>query len=135
MEGPPEATVMKVLIVDDSKLAGRHLAEMFAEFPEIEPLGQVGDGLQAVDCIKTLKPDVVILEVNLLAQNGFEILKHVKREKLVSIVMVLTATPFRECRESCPEMMADFFFDKSVGFSRVRQTFKQLIEKRALSIH
>ncbi len=126
---------MKVLIVDDSRLAGRHLAEMFSEFPEIELLGQVGDGFKAMDCINTVRPDVVILDVSLPARNGFDILKHVKQGNLASIVMVLTATPYTEYHERCAETTADFFFDKSLGFGRVRQTFKQLLEERSGTIH
>jgi len=126
---------MKVLVVDDSALTGSHLAAMFSEFPEIEPLGQVVDGLKAVDKIKRLKPDVVILDVVLPARNGFEILHCVKRENLAPIVMVLTGMPFVEYQESCPEALAVFFFDKYTGFGRVRQTFKQLIEAKLQCVH
>ncbi len=126
---------MKVLVVDDSRLAGQHLAEMFSEFPEVELLGQVGDGFKAIESIKALTPDVVILEIDLPGGNGLEILKDVKRENLASIVMVLTATPFPEYQKSSPGMVADFFFDKSIGFGRVRQTFKQLLEKSSRTVH
>jgi chemotaxis response regulator CheB len=122
--------------VDDSKLVGRHLANMLAEFPSIKSLGQVSNSLEALDQIKALRPDVVILEVDLPAHNGFQILERIKREKLAPMVMVLTATPLDEYWESCrEEAMADFFFDKTIGFGRVRQTFKQLLEKRVSSVH
>ena len=117
---------MKVLIVDDSRLAGRHLEEMFSEFPDIDMLGQVRDGHKAMDCIKAVKPDVVILEPSLSAANGFEILRLVKEGNLASVVMVLTAIPFPEYQECCPEMVADFFFDKSREFHRVREVLADM---------
>lgn len=126
---------MRVLIVDDSKVAGRHLAEMLSEFPEIELLGQVADGNEAVDRIRQQEPDVVILEVNLPSHDGFEVLKRVKQENAASIVMVLTGYPFLQYQERCGESGADFFFDKSIGFSVVRQTFKQLIERGSGTVH
>ena len=118
---------MKVLVVDDSAIVGERLASMLSEFDEVVLLDQVKNGLEAVERIRTLKPDVVILDIGLPGRNGVEILEDIKREKLAPIVVILTNYPYPQYQQRCAEAGADFFFDKSIEFDRVPQTFKQLI--------
>lgn len=118
---------MRVLVVDDSAIVGERLASILSEFEEIELLDQVKDGLKAMERIRTLKPDVVILDIGLPGRNGMEILEDVKREKLAPIVMILTNYPYPQYQQRCANAGADFFFDKSIEFDSVPQTFKQLI--------
>jgi DNA-binding NarL/FixJ family response regulator len=125
---------MKVLIVDDSAIVGERLASILSEFPEIELLEQVKDGLEAVEYIRTLKPDVVILDIGLPGRNGMEILEEVKREKLAPVVIILTNYPYPQYQQRCAKAGADYFFDKSIEFDRVPQTFKQLIHGSSKSL-
>jgi DNA-binding NarL/FixJ family response regulator len=125
---------MKVLIVDDSAIVGERLASILSEFTEIEILEQVKDGLEAVERIRTLKPDVVILDIRLPRRNGMAILEDVKREKLAPLVMILTNYPYLQYQQRCAEAGADFFFDKCIEFDSVPQTFKQLIHGSSKSL-
>ena len=126
---------MKVLVVDDSAIVGERIAVMLSEFTEIELLDQVKDGLKAVERIRALKPDVVSLDIGLPGRNGVEILEDVKREKLAPIVMILTNYPYPQYQQRCAEAGADYFFDKSIEFDRVPQTFKQLIHGSSTSMN
>jgi DNA-binding NarL/FixJ family response regulator len=125
---------MKVLIVDDSAIVGERLASILSEFPEIELLEQVKDGLEALEYIRTLKPDVVILDIGLPGRNGMEILEEVKSEEPAPVVMILTNYPYPQYQQRCAEAGADFFFDKSIEFDSVPQTFKQLIHGSSKSL-
>jgi len=126
---------MKVLVVDDSAIVGERLASILSEFTEIELLDQVKDGLEAVERIRTLKPDVVILDIGLPGRNGIEVLRDIKREKMAPLVMILTNYPYPQYQERCAEAGADFFFDKSIEFDRVSQTFKQLIHGSSMPMY
>ncbi|HSB80875.1 MAG TPA: response regulator transcription factor [Candidatus Methylomirabilis sp.] len=126
--------VVRVLVVDDSEIVGKRVAALLSEFPEIELLDQVKDGLQAVERIRTLRPDAVILDIGLPGRNGIEILQDLKREKLAPLVIILTNYPYPQYQERCVKAGADFFFDKSIEFDRVPETLKQLIERRSTTI-
>ncbi|HSB82262.1 MAG TPA: response regulator transcription factor [Candidatus Methylomirabilis sp.] len=126
---------MRVLVVDDSAIVGERIAAMLSEFTEIELLDQVKDGLEAVERIRTLSPDVVILDIGLPGRNGIEVLGDVKREKLVPIVMILTNYPYPQYQQRCVDAGADFFLDKSIEFDRVLQIFKQLIHGSSMSMN
>lgn len=119
--------------MDDSEIVGKRIATMLSEFTEIELLDQVKDGLEAVERIRTLKPDAVILDIGLPGRSGIDILEDLKREKLAPLVIILTNYPYPQYQRRCVEAGADFFFDKSIEFDRVPETFKQLIERNPRS--
>ena len=56
---------IRVLIVDDEPIARRGIAALLSEDPEVEVVGQAGDGRAAVEAIRALEPDVVFLDVQM----------------------------------------------------------------------
>ena len=67
---------MRVLIVDDEKLARDRLERMLADFSDVEVAGQASNGLQAVELTANLSPDLVILDVRMPGMDGLEAARH-----------------------------------------------------------
>lgn len=119
---------MIVLIVDDSALLRDRLASMLAELQEkIELVGEARDPIEAIDSIRKLKPDAVILDIRMPGGSGIDVLKSLKTERPEAIAIMLTSYPYPQYRQKCREAGADFFFDKSTEFHKVREVFQQLI--------
>lgn len=70
-------TPLKVLIVDDEPYAREWLREGLASEPDLEIVGECGDGKSAVDSIRRLTPDVVFLDVQMPGLDGFGVLEQV----------------------------------------------------------
>ncbi len=68
---------LKVLIVDDEPLARDTLRLLLEGHGDVEILGECGDGLEAVDTIRSVGPDVVFLDVQMPGCNGFEVVERV----------------------------------------------------------
>ena len=62
----------RVLIAEDEALIRLDLAEMLVE-EGYDVVGEAGDGVEAVECAARLKPDLVLLDVQLPDMDGFEI--------------------------------------------------------------
>ena len=120
---------MKVFIADDSQVLRERLHEMLAEIPGIEIMGYAQDVPEALTSIKTLEPDVVILDIRMPGGSGVDVLQDIKKKKQAPMVIVLTNYPYPQYRKKCMEMGADFFFDKAAEFEKVTTVFKQLINK------
>lgn len=88
----PEARV-RVLIVDDSALMRRVIWGLLEEDPEIEVVGSAVDGLDAIEKIAQLKPDVLTLDVEMPRLDGLQTLGYLMSENPVPCVMLSAYTP------------------------------------------
>jgi two-component system LytT family response regulator len=65
----------RTLIVDDEPLAREGVAVLCAADPEIEIIGQCGDGTAAVQAIRREHPDLIFLDIQMPKRDGFEVLE------------------------------------------------------------
>ena len=79
---------LRVLIVDDEPIARRGIASLLQEDPEIEVIGQLGDGRAAVEAIRALEPDIVFLDVQMPELDGFDVVDTVGTDAVGAIVFV-----------------------------------------------
>jgi len=63
---------VRVLLVDDHTLVRRGLRKILESTGEVEVVGEVGDGTQAIEATSGLAPDVVLMDVSLPGLNGIE---------------------------------------------------------------
>jgi two-component system LytT family response regulator len=84
----------RVLIVDDEAPARRKLRAQLVTEAGIEIVGEAGSGPEAVDAIRTLRPDLVFLDVQMPGMNGFEVLEAVGAEGMPVVVFVTAYDEF-----------------------------------------
>lgn len=83
---------IRTLVVDDSVFMRTVLKSSLANCPAIEVIGSAQNGKEALEKIKSLKPYVVTLDIEMPGVTGLEVLKRVMRENPIPIVMVSTKT-------------------------------------------
>jgi two-component system LytT family response regulator len=66
---------MKIIIIDDEKLARDLIKNYLADIPEVDILTECLDGFEALKAINELKPDVIFLDVQMPKLNGFELIE------------------------------------------------------------
>jgi DNA-binding NarL/FixJ family response regulator len=69
----------RVVLADEYSLVRQGLSLVLSSEPEIEVVGEVADGLQAVELARTLRPDVAVLDVLLPMLNGAESAKRITK--------------------------------------------------------
>ncbi len=80
-ESPGGAAVKtRVLVVDDSPLVRAVLGEAFAAVPDIEVVGEAGDGKTAVELAERLRPDVISMDVLMPVMDGLEATERIMRD-------------------------------------------------------
>lgn len=83
---------VRVLVVDDSALIRNLLAKILGEAEGIEVVGTAADPFIARDKIKTLKPDVLTLDIEMPRMDGLTFLRNLMRLRPLPVVMVSTLT-------------------------------------------
>ena len=86
--------MIRTLIVDDEPLARETVRLRLAREPDVEIVGEAGDGPAAVDAILRLTPDLVVLDVQMPGLNGFDVLERVAGECLPAVVFVTAYDTF-----------------------------------------
>ncbi len=66
---------LRTLIVDDETPARERLRRMLAEIETVEIIGQAEDGVQAVEMIEELAPDLVLLDIQMPGLDGFSVIE------------------------------------------------------------
>jgi len=80
---------MKVLLIDDHALVRKGL-EALLQSRGIEIAGSVGSGKEGIDQVKELKPDIVLLDINMPEMNGLETLQCLRKDGIDIPVLMLT---------------------------------------------
>jgi len=83
---------IRVLVVDDSVLMGRQITEILDGDQKLKVVGLARDGIQAVEMVGALSPDVVTLDVEMPRMNGITALKHIMIKYGVPTVMISALT-------------------------------------------
>ena len=72
--------IMRVLVVDDHRVMRDGLVAMLDDIPEIEVVGEADDGRSALEAVRTLAPDVVLMDVSLPDMTGIEVTRRIRLE-------------------------------------------------------
>ena len=80
--------MIRTLIVDDEPLSRELLRGMLAHERDISVVGECSDGRQATDSIRTLRPDLVLLDIQMPELNGFQVLEALDDAALPAIIFV-----------------------------------------------
>ena len=79
---------IRTLVVDDEPMARERIVSLLAQEPDVDVVGQCADGGEAVAAIQNLSPDLVFLDVQMPAADGFGVLRQIKREQMPMVVFV-----------------------------------------------
>jgi two-component system LytT family response regulator len=83
-----EKSALRVLIVDDEPLGRRRVAGLVRKESGVEIVGMIGDGVSAVEAIRSLRPDLVFLDVQMPGMTGLEVVRTVGPADMPAIVFV-----------------------------------------------
>ena len=108
---------MRALIVDDEPIARHVLREGLECLPEVQVIGEAGDGREALQKIAKLQPDVVFLDLQMPAMSGFEVVRNLSGPDLPIIVIV---TAFDQHAIEAFEAGAIDYLLKPVSETRLR---------------
>jgi YesN/AraC family two-component response regulator len=104
---------MNVLIVDDDKASREGLRELIELRPDIRVVGEAIDGEEAIDLVDALRPDLVVMDVQMPKMDGLEATRRIKQR--LPDIRVILLTMYREYRAAAERSGADAFLVKGEG--------------------
>ena len=84
---------VRILLVDDHQMMREGLRALLMNEPDLKIVGEASDGRTAVALIKTLSPDVVVMDVGMPDMNGVEATRRIKAEnERVKVLCIRSGT-------------------------------------------
>ena len=114
--------MIRTLIIDDVTLARQRLKRCLAADPEIEIVGECDNGAKAVTAIRSLSPDLIFLDVQMPALDGFGVLDSLKNERVPAVIFV---TAYNEYAIQAFEVNALDYLLKPVDCERLAKAVKR----------
>ena len=105
---------LRVFIADDSQPVADMLTELIAQPGEVEVIGVGGSESGVIESIRRLKPDVVVLDLQLESGSGTNVVRAVRAAPELSGVrlMITSNHTSPQMRAGCLQLGADGYFDK-----------------------
>ena len=115
---------LRALVVDDEQLARDELCFQLEQLGDVEVVGQAGNGIEALDAIERLTPDVVFLDIQMPGLSGFEVAKRVFAKSLPAHIVFVTA--FDQYAVEAFEINAVDYVLKPVEPARLEQAVQRV---------
>jgi DNA-binding LytR/AlgR family response regulator len=119
-------TKIRVLIADDEAPARNKMVRLLQNFPEVEVINVSSNGLDALENIQLLKPDVAFLDIEMPGLTGLEVAAQVPIDLPVHIVF---ATAYNEHAIKAFEVNAIDYLMKPFSEERLKLTFERMERK------
>ncbi len=110
---PLAGACYRVLFADDHKVIRQGLVAMLQGQPDIQVVGQAANGLEAVEMARSLRPDVVVMDVSMPVMDGVEATRRIKAEQPTVRVIGLSMLEEGEIAERMQKAGAEAFVNKA----------------------
>jgi len=125
---------VRVLVVDDYERWHEFVSTMFQKQPELEIIGRVSDGLEAVQKAKQLQPDLILLDIGLPTLNGIGAARRIREVSPASKILFVSENRSRDIAEEALRTGAGGYVVKSDAGSEILPAIKVVLEgKRFVS--
>lgn len=106
---------IKVMIADDHVLMREGVKQLLEFDGSIEVIAEAADGLECLESLKSVKPDVLLLDINMPNKNGLETLEEIKKNNIKVKVIFLTVHNEVDYLLKAVEIGADGYVLKDSG--------------------
>ncbi len=113
-------TPLRVFVIEDSPILLERIAEAIADQPALVLVGTADCEREAVQKIRVLKPEALVVDIKLREGNGLNVLAQLKwgqGDDAKPKIVVFTNYPRQEYLRNSKQLGADYFLDKSTQFS------------------
>ena len=118
----------RIFIVEDQPQLLKNLVKVLSTFPELDIVGTAQEGELAVEQIATIKPDLILLDLELPGIDGIEVTRRVKRKLPETEVLILTSFDDEQKVYEAIQAGASGYLVKRVGPDKIRSGIRDVME-------
>ncbi len=116
--------MIRLVLVDDQSLIRRGLRALLKTDPELEVVGEAENGKEAIDLVKTLQPDLILMDVRMPVMDGVQSTSEICQSFPQTKVLVLTTFDDREYVNQALQAGASGYLLKDTPFEELTQAIR-----------
>lgn len=124
---PKSPKVHRVLLVDDHALIRQGLRTILDDHDDMTVIGEAGNGAEAVSMASDMRPDIILMDINMPKMNGIEATKQIKATQPETIVIGLSVNTSTQIIEAMKLAGAAAFVSKEAASDELHDTLAALI--------
>jgi len=122
---------LKVLLVEDSAVLQERLRELLDHVPGIDLIAVVDSERAAVTILRSIRIDVVLLDLHLKQGTGFGVLRATADLPKRAVAVVLTNFALPQYQREASTLGVRYFLDKAREFERIPEVLRELADAAA----
>ena len=122
--------MIRVVMVDDHALVRAGLRMILEKQPDIEVVGEADDGEPGLQLIRTLKPDLALVDLHMPNVSGIEVTERVRRSKLATRIVILTMASDAPFPRRLLEAGASAYLTKGCPADELVKAIRQVADGR-----
>ena len=122
--------MIRVVLVDDQMLVRQGVRGLLELLPDIEVVGEAGDGQEALQKVPELKPDVLLLDIRMPRMNGIAVLDALREADALPPTLVLTTFDDGDAAIAAIKAGAKGLMLKDVSLEDLAQAIRALADNR-----
>lgn len=119
---------VRVFVVEDQPALRRNLVKVLSTFPELQIVGDAPDGESGVEQVAALKPQLLLLDLELPGWNGIEVTRRVKARVPDTEVLILTSFEDEQKVYEAIQAGAAGYLVKRVGPEKIRSSILEVMQ-------
>ncbi len=124
----------RIVLADDHPLLRGAIKKCIAEIPDLQVVGEAGDGLELLELLKRSVPDMILLDISMPQLNGIIAAGEIKRLYPAVKILILTMIKVREFLQSALQIGVDGYLLKENAFADLISAIRTIQQgKRYLS--
>ena len=104
--------MIRIVVADDHAIVREGIKRILADDPEMELVGEAGDGFEAARLARALRPDVVLLDISMPGRSGIDALAEIRGSSPTIRVLMLSMHPEDQYAIRCLREGADGYLTK-----------------------
>lgn len=123
---PNQKANIKILVVDDHKFVREGIVNALSAEKYISVVGQAENGLEAVSKASELKPDIIVMDLNMPTLNGYEATRMLRNKKNKVKIIIISVNSDKQTQEAVLGVGANAFFSKSSDITELLKIIRRL---------
>lgn len=117
---------IRVLIGDDHEISRIGIRRLLSGSHDIEIVAEAVSGQQTIDLVKTLRPQVVLLDILMPGMSGIEAAQRIKMESADTLIIMLSSSEDEQQIERAMYAGADGYLSKGVGSEELTEAIRNV---------